>query len=230
MIKCFIINRDLWTWPQAMVEAINTKWGTQVEPIILDNASTAPNCLAWYDTNPCRVIRLSENYGHKVLWSSGLFHSEVKEDYYIVTDPDLDISHLPDDTIDKLISGLQKFNTPKCGLAIQIDDLPDAYPLKEQVLIWETPFWQHSLGDDFYGAPLDTTFALHLTRDCRNHIIGGIRTGGAYTCKHLPFYITADNITEELAYYFDHSNKQVSSQAKHLNQWVQNCYLAGKNK
>ena len=197
----------------------------ELEPIVLDNASTYPPLLEWYDTNPCRVIKLGFNYGHKCLWSSGLFQKEIKDaPYYILTDPDFDMSTCPLDIIDKLKEGLIKYNQPKCGLAIKIDDLPDEYPLKQQVLIWETPFWSKPLENDFYSAPIDTTFALHDAKKCRSHMIGGIRTGGAYTVRHLPFYLTPENIDEEIAYYFDRCDKQVSSQARYLDEWIQQCY------
>lgn len=226
MIKAFLINRDIWTWPKAMVSWMNQI--PELEPIIIDNASTYQPTLDWYDTNPCRIIRLDYNGGHKVLWTSGLFQKEVKEDYYIVTDPDFDMSTCPLDVVDKLKEGLIKYNQPKCGLAIKIDDMPDEYPLKDQVLRWETGFWSKPLENDFYEAPIDTTFALHDSRKCRTHMIGGIRTGGDYTIRHLPFYLTPDNIDEEIAYYFEHCDKKVSSQARYLNDWVQEVYKENK--
>lgn len=222
-IKTFLINRDLVTWPKAMLDWIQRI--PELEPIILDNGSTYRPTLEWYAQDPCRVISLNFNYGHKVLWSSGLFYKEIKDDpYYIVSDPDFDMSTVPLDIVDVMKEGLQRYNTPKCGPAIRIDDIPNEYPLKNQVLIWETPFWQNPLESPYYAAPLDTTFALHDTTKCRDHIIGGVRIGEAYTTRHLPFYITPETIDEEIAYYFRHANTQVSSQARHLNEWVQQCY------
>jgi hypothetical protein len=219
MIKTFIINRDLLTYPRNMVEWV--KKIPELEPIILDNDSTYPPLLEWYETNPCRIIKLGFNYGHTALWTTGLFCKEVGDDpYYIVTDPDLDMSTCPLDVVDKLKEGLHRFNQPKCGLAIRIDDLPVEYPLRDQVLIWESPFWTQPLGDDFYQAPIDTTFALHDSKRCRSHIVGGIRTGGDYTIRHLPFYLTPETLDDEMVYYFDNSNKRISSQANFLSEWI----------
>lgn len=218
-IKTFIINRDLLTWPKAMVEWINNH--PDLEPIILDNASTYAPLLEWYDTDPCRVIKMPTNYGHTVLWSSGVFHKELKNDpYYILTDPDLDLTTVPHDVVDKMIEGLNKYNLPKIGLAIRIDDIPDGYILKDQVLKWETPFWHTHVGDYYYKSPIDTTFALHSTEKCRGHMIGGMRIGGIYTTRHLPFYLTEDTITEEFQYFCNHANLQVSTQARYLLNWV----------
>ncbi len=226
MIKCFIVNKDLLIWPKKIVETC-IKWG--LEPIIVDNASTYPPLLEWYDTEPCKIYRLTYNGGHKVVFESGILSAEVKDDYYIVTDPDLEIWTLPDDTVIKLKEGFSKYpHAHKVGLAIKIDDMPDEYPLKKQVLIWETPFWQNYLGDDFYGAPLDTTFALYHTSRTTAHTISGIRTGGKYTVRHLPFYLTPDTLDDEIAYYMTNCNKAVSTQARYLAPMVEQ-YMRNKN-
>ena len=218
-IKAFIINRDLITWPKAMVEWMSNV--PELEPIIIDNASTYPPLLEWYNTNPCRVIKLETNYGHRVLWSSGLIFKEItnEDEYFLLTDPDLDISTVPYDVIDKLKEYIHKYSLSKCGLAIRIDDLPDAYPLKNQVLIWETPFWSNKLEEDLYNSPIDTTFALHNAKESKGHKIGGARLGGDYTLRHLPFYMTEESLTEEFAYFCNHADAS-STQATYLRDWI----------
>lgn len=218
-IKAFIINRDLVTWPKAMVEWMNNV--PELEPVILDNASTYPPLLEWYETNPCRVVRLPSNFGHKVLWSSGIIYKEITadDDYFLLTDPDLDISTVPYDVIDKLKEAIHKYNLSKCGLAIRIDDMPDEYPLKEQVLIWETPFWNETHEENLYKSPIDTTFALHDAKQSRGHKIGGARLAGEYTLRHLPFYLTKNTVTEEFRYFCNHADSS-STQATYLREWV----------
>jgi hypothetical protein len=50
-----------------------------VEPIIVDNASTYPPLLSWYETNPCKVIRLSINCGHRAPWEQGcVFYGDIR--------------------------------------------------------------------------------------------------------------------------------------------------------
>lgn len=220
-IKTFIINRDLLTWPKAMVEWMANV--PEIEPIILDNASTYQPLLDWYDTSPCRVIRFKENYGHKVLWTSGVFYKEIKDDeFFILTDPDLDLSKVPFDVVDKLKESLTKFNLLKCGLAIEINDLPDGYPLKNQVMIWETPFWKNTLEEGLFNSPVDTTFALHDAKKSKTHSIGGARLAGEYTIRHLPFYMTEETLTEEFQYFCNNANND-STQARYLKEWINSC-------
>lgn len=228
-IKAFIINRNLLTWPKALVESLQQKWPDTIEPIIIDNASTYQPLLEWYETNPCRVIRLNQNYRHKALWTSGLFYSEVKEPYYIVTDPDIDISMVPDDTIDKMIEGVEKYNQPKIGLALQIDDLPPESPNTAQILAWESEHWKKPLEDHFYSAGVDTTFSLCSTARNRSHSISGIRLGGPYTCKHIPYYLTPENVTPEYGYYLEHRARLDPDDINFRNQFSQWVSEALKN-
>lgn len=215
--KVFFIVRDIVSWLQPMIETCQ-KWN--LEPIILDNNSSYKPLLEYYRQKPCRVIRFNQNFGNNVLYATGTLQQEVgPNERYILSDPDLMIDHLPDDTIEKFEYGLEKYSVIKVGPAIQIDDMPDEYILKEQVLIWETPFWSNPLGEDYYNAPLDTTFALYKP-GINRHTIGGLRVGGAYTCKHMPFYLTPDNITDELAYYFSHCDRTKSSQGQYIGDWI----------
>lgn len=221
-IKAFITNRNLLTWPKKMVGQLLEI--PNIEPIILDNDSSYEPLLEWYDTAPCKVIKLRRNFLHTALWNSGLFHQLVKEDYYIVSDPDLDLEGIPKDVVEKLIEGVEKFNQTKCGLALKIDDIPLEFPLRDQVLEWESPFWTSPLGDGFYNAPVDTTFSLHKTSKCRIHKVGGIRLGDKYTCRHMPWYLTKDNITEEYGYYLKHRAALAPdnpSVRKFFNDWAQ---------
>jgi len=217
-MKCFIINHNLKTWPGDMIKEMES---LPVDPIIIDNASTDPEVLDWYETKPCKVIKFSQNMGHKVLWTSGILQSEVKDDYFILTDPDLDLSVVrKDNLIDKLKEGLNRYGRTKAGLALRLDDMPDEFIMKNQVLIWETPFWANHLGDDFYDAPIDTTFALYRPGSVF-HTLDAVRVGGEYTTRHLPFYLTENNMPLEVAKYFNGCNKEISTMARFLDPIVQ---------
>ena len=68
-IPVIINNRNLFTWPKAMVERIKEYDGVG-EIIIVDNDSTYPPLLEWYATNPCRIERLNKNIGVAAPWIS----------------------------------------------------------------------------------------------------------------------------------------------------------------
>ena len=202
-IPVFIINRNLLTWPKTMVQ-----WLKQIpylEPIIFDNASTYPPLIEWYQTKPCEIIPVPINTGHTGLWATGIIQN-LQSNYYIIADPDFDLSGVKLDVIDKLKEGLKRFTSyGKVGLAISIDDLPDGFPGKQDIIKWESKYWEFPLGDDFYLAEIDTTFALYDSKRLKHYTYDAIRVGGPYVAKHIPWYLTKDNMNKEFVYYCQHN-------------------------
>jgi hypothetical protein len=104
-IPVIITNFNLYTWPKAMVKKLMRMPG--VGPIlIVDNDSTYGPTLEWYEqlkleANEVAVIRTGGNFGHLVAWQAQIPQQLFDMGYpdYIVTDPDLDLSALPDDTL-----------------------------------------------------------------------------------------------------------------------------------
>ena len=76
--------------------------------IIVDNNSTYEPLLEWYATNPCEVIRLNENMNQSAPWLIGI-PFDRKYEYYVVTDPDLDLSNVPKDCLNVLKEKLEKY-------------------------------------------------------------------------------------------------------------------------
>jgi hypothetical protein len=75
---------------------------------------------------------------------------------------------------------------------------------------WEGRFWRNQIGstahgDPIYQAPIDTTFALYNKRYFRPEAhLAGVRFGGRYTCKHLPWYKDNGLDAAEDQYYREH--------------------------
>jgi hypothetical protein len=162
-IPIIIINRDLATWPRAMVNELRRmKYCGPV--VIMDNDSTNPETHKWYselakDDNAV-VIYVRNNGGHKIPWTMSIPWSlkhQFGYDRYIATDPDLDLSGCPDTTIEHLMDlqdniqetpydfflpGMKepvKFNMlDKIGLAIDISDVPEGAIFYNQE---ETAYW-----------------------------------------------------------------------------------------
>jgi hypothetical protein len=202
-IPAFIINRNLLTWPKLMI-----KWMEkipEIEPIIFDNNSSYAPLLEWYEADPCQIIRMPFNSGHIGIFQTDIFNY-ISGNYYIIADPDFDMTHIPLDVIDKMKYGLEKYTSyGKCGLAIHIDDLPDAFPGKYDIINWEQKYWEHPLEDDFYLAHVDTTFALYDKRRLIGHTYEAIRIAGPYTARHIPWYLTKYNMSDEFLYYCEHN-------------------------
>lgn len=138
--------------------------------IILDNSSTYPPLLEWYK-NECKVkvIKLERNYGHTALWASGII-KHFWNDYFVYSDPDLElVNECPNDFLWQMLDKLMiHVKGEKIALSIKIDDIPDEYHYKSQVLKQETRFFQ-TMEYGMYVADVDTTFAIYEPRS-----MGGI--------------------------------------------------------
>lgn len=190
---------------QPMVEQFQAYGYTNV--IVLDNHSSYPPLLAYYATRPCRVIRLDANQGHLALFESPLLQ-EVVQDWFIYTDPDLDVSTLPPTFAHDLIAMHAQLDLPpsaKIGCALRIDDLPDTYALADEVREWESQFWDqpsHVVGAQVpvYEAGIDTTLAVYPPGSSQ-HTHEAYRVAGPYTVRHLPWYYNLQSLPDNEQYY-----------------------------
>lgn len=191
------------TWPKALCEQLSD---VGCEVILVDNESTYPPLLEWYKKCPYKVHFLPDTLGHKSLWKSDLI-DQYKDEYYIVTDHDLDLSQVPKDFIEVLTKGFQN-DVVKSGLSLKIDDLPvNSYT--NEVISWETKFWQTPRdANGFYFSDIDTTLAIYK-RDRvplaaqGDRFFRAVRSPEPYTARHLPWYNTPETITEEEIFYMN---------------------------
>jgi len=205
-VKAFVNNFNHFTWTKSLVENL---YRLGAEPVIVDNASTYPPLIEWYDSTSCEIIRLETNTGHLAPWSSGSVN-RIATGYYIVTDSDLDISEVPNDTVSHLIDGYNKHKVVKCGLSIRIDDLPET-KMGQVARTWEAHFWARPTGDGFFHADIDTTFAVYHKDKEPTRVYPALRANSPYTARHMPWYITPHNITEEFEYFMATTSKSETS-------------------
>lgn len=183
--------------------------------VILDNQSTYQPLLDFYKTISYRVVFLQRNYGHLALWDSNVI-SEFNKGFFVYTDPDvLPCEDCPTNFIRQFIRLMIKYpKFKKVGFGLKIDDLPDYYPLKDNVIKWETEFWKKPIGKDVYQADIDTTFALYAPRYkwsiYTDYFFKAIRTGGQSQARHLTWYTNPDSLTEEDVNYKNSSNDSAS--------------------
>jgi len=186
--------------------------------IILDNASDTILTLDILNEleqkDRVEIIRYPDNGGpHRVYFEERF--KQYWENPYILTDPDLDLSTLPDNTMDVLLYLSKKYNIGKLGLALNIFDKND---ISEFFLKIEFPYWRFrlNLAEDpqyeIYNAQIDTTFSL-ITKN--QH--GGpfqCRLAGKYAVKHLPFHKSYIQSLEEKyfnEYFNDISISKIST-------------------
>ena len=158
-----------------------------------------------------KVYFLNKNYGHKVLWESHLFDEIISKQYYVLTDPDIfRIESCPDDYVEQFYKILQKNpSKTKVGFALKIDDLPEEYPFKYDIIRLESFYWEKKVPYDFtiYDAPIDTTFALYRPGKFQeNKFYEGIRTGTPYIARHNGWYLGTSKNENNFQYY-DAQNK-----------------------
>lgn len=175
--------------------------------IIIDNASTYPPLLEYYTTLKYPIIKMDQNYGHSVFFEHRYFRRIRWFSHYVYTDPDvLPILDCPSDFMSVFYDYLRLHKTIyKIGFSLKIDDIPDDYEYKSEVISWESRFYDCDISTDgipLYDAPIDTTFALYRPKIfAPRNFYSALRTGFPYQARHLPWYKRRDDLTDEDKYY-----------------------------
>lgn len=193
-IPIIINNRDLLTWPSKMVDDLKS-FDNVGEIIILDNGSTYEPLLEWYKTKPCTII-YSENLGQGATWTLNL-PIKLGLGYYVVTDPDLDLSKTPKNSLTHL---KEKFDShpeySKIGLSIYNWEVPEQSPYHHFLKSWGSNNWdEKTIIDELLTKHLiDTTFAIyHVDRHPHGD---SCATNSPYSVRHIPWEITNDVIQD----------------------------------
>ena len=198
-MRAYINNRDWLTPLIALLEQLDR---LGLDPVIVDVQSTYPPLLDWYSSSNRRVVKYKDNVGPIAGFITGLNDSDP---YFVLTDVDLDISGVPDDTLQVLRSAMDHLtDIHKVGLSLEIDDLPQT-PIAGVARETEAKFWIEEVTvpgpHRFWKGAIDTTFCL-----CRHHswIYDAVRADRPYTARHLPWYHDIDKLDAEQTYYYRH--------------------------
>ena len=169
---------------------------------ILDNASSYPPLLDFYRTCKYPVFILNENVGHTAFWDTN-FALLFKNQHYILTDPDVvPIEECPLNVIEYFYELLDKYpEITKVGFGLKIDDLPDHYSRKKEVIEWEKQFWKEEIEPGIYKADIDTTFALYRPNTWYQQKGKTLRTGYPNLLRHLSWYIDEKNLGNEEIFF-----------------------------
>jgi hypothetical protein len=218
-IPIVILNRDRLYPLVEQVNALQSKGYTNI--IIIDNQSTYQPLLDWYKTSNVDVFYndITENSCHAFRDLVQMNHPkfiEIVSDWYVFNDSDIiPLDTVPDNFIEDLIAFALKYNKPKVGMSIKIDDIDRNYPLNEWVYSYESTYWTNAIVDEsgveLYPHPIDTTFSVHAPGMLPTWCDNTLRVGVPYIVKHAPFYYDPNNLPEDEKYYLAHMNKNSSN-------------------
>lgn len=211
----FIVCRDRVTPLAALLD-----WLASVnncdEVYLIDQASTYPPLLAFYDDTPHTVIRTG-NIGHRVGWLSGILRERVAGRRFIYTDPDvLPVEDCPPDALERMADLLRRRpDVPKCGFSIKIDDL--APWIADRSIAWEERYWRNwHEAEQAYYAPIDTTFAMYNPQHAKRFRYPAYRLPPPYSIRHLPWYVTPETMDAEERYYVEHADTRFSNYSRDM--------------
>lgn len=210
-IPIFLISYNRLTYLKQMIEWLEN-YGYRNITIIDNNSDYAP-LLDYFDKCSYRIVHMKKNYGYRVFFIHPRFIIDRNKGLFVLTDPDLCIDDdCPNDFIEifcKIM--LENLHYSKVGFSLRIDDIPDSYYAKAEVIDWESQFWETCIerfplpaGGDvrIFEAEIDTTFAVNTPRWLvnRSDRYSGIRVGYPYCLRHLPWYSEMQD-EDELAQY-----------------------------
>lgn len=211
----FICNYNRLEPTKKLVKSLTDRGYNNI--VILDNGSTYQPLLEWYKTlNLDQVYFCKNNYGPEALDCVRNFEPEFQDkynhivlnEYHVYTDSDVvPVDEIPDTFIDDMIELCKKYQIPKLGLSLKIDDLPDHFILKDRVVAHESSFFEREYIEDemcrLYKAPVDTTFAVNSPGlDC-GYSDFAYRAAGKYFAKHMPWYFNSNDLPEDEVYYLN---------------------------
>jgi len=215
-VPIFVNCRDRLSPLLSLLEWLEGAGHTRI--YLVDNDSTYPPLLAYYETTPHTVVRLGENLGHKAIWISGAVKAHAAGEYYVATDPDIvPVPECPPDAVAHFRSLLDRHpDRDKVGFGLKIDDLPRQYRFAREVREWEGKFWEREVEPGVYDAPIDTTFALHrpetefVASDVLPNHASSLRTGEPYVARHTSWYVNSRRPDAEERYYRAHARQDVT--------------------
>lgn len=207
-IPIIINNRNRLTFLKTLIKSLESKGYNNI--FIIDNASTYTPLIEFYNNCNYKIFYLKENVGYLALWKTPIF-KKFRKDYYVYTDPDVvPIEECPDNFLEFFLNTIKKHRfAKKVGFSLKIDDLPDHYDHKNDVIYWEQEFRKIVTDDNLYKANIDTTFALYRpwAKGGSNNSHITFRTPYPFEARHMPWYNNSKNLSDEEKYYIDNAKQ-----------------------
>ena len=145
------------------------------------------------------------------------------ESNYVVTDPDIALDNVKGDILEVYSHVLKTINNiAVVGPMLRIDDIPDYYPLKRELINGKKGLHKrlHSTKTElmvykgviveYVRAPIDTTFGMYRAGTHWKRLNSGIRLLAPYGARHLDWYINPDNLTPDQKHYMKYAAHTVA--------------------
>lgn len=204
-IPIIINNRNRVTYLSRLINSLENRGYRNIN--IIDNNSDYPPLLDYYKNTKYKIYSLNYNGGFCALWDSGIFDRYFKNIFYVYTDSDMELAEdCPDNFLSFMLFNLWRHKkVDKIGLSININDLPDNYNKKSDVINHESQYWENEFDKNLFDAYVDTTFALYRQNKFGpTGYIKALRLKPPYSIKHLPWYENSDQQNKENIYYMTH--------------------------
>lgn len=200
-IPIIINNRNHLTYLLRLISSLEKRGYKNI--YIIDNDSDYQPLLEFYENCDYKVYLLEKNVGFCALWDTTVFN-DFQDTLYVYTDSDIElVEECPNNFLGVLQYFLEHYEAGKIGLSLLINDLPDYFKGKAEVIKWESKFSAKQEEELLYNAPVDTTFALYKPNAFGYAgMISSFRTKYPYSASHLPWYEDTDNLTLEQMYYY----------------------------
>lgn len=204
-IPIIINNRNRLTFLKQMISSLHSKGYHNI--YIIDNQSTYEPLLEFYKNSNFKVFYLNENVGFLSLWKTGIY-KQFQNNFFVYSDSDVvPTEECPNNFLQLFLDRMKKDKKiMKIGLSLKIDDLPDHFKNKNEVIDWESQYFQIVVDNFYYKANIDTTFALY-----RPFMSGGasrlkmFRSQKPMEAYHMPWYNDSSNLTEEELFYINNA-------------------------
>lgn len=178
---------------------------------VIDNGSTYPPLLDFYKTveKDITLFRPEVDLGWRggwAFWDLGL--NKAYTTPVLISDSDcVPDEQCPKDLVPILLEILDEFpNCRKVSPGVRIDDIPDHFSRKKEVIDGESCQWvdkvPRSKAPEIYNAHTDTTTTLCADGGVIQWNDQQFRTGFPYVIKHTPWYLNGS--TDEEKYYAAH--------------------------
>ena len=215
-IPIIIISYNQLKYLEQLVNFLLDKKYTNI--VILDNNSTYPPLLTYFKEIETKVVvyRSTKNEGHLSFWENEELYKKYTKGYYVITDADIvPNKECPEDFLQTFRQLLDKcYDRTKVGFSLKIDDIPSTNPNKDEIVAWESKYWNSEIISNVYKAPIDTTFALYRPyyKYKLKDFTKAWRTGFPVQAIHGGWYVNLKELTEEQLYYMKTANDSASWQ------------------